>query len=626
MVQSIKGNPFLSQNRPNTYINPNQRVPNLLSNRQPQINQFNDKPRTNTPPNYRNNLLEYILSPKGQGMAQGLLEASGYSTKPVSFGEALSRGMGRSTEAQRYADQKAFRDKQYEDTKAFRDQQTAFQNLMAEKTFGLATDKFGLEKDKFLSEEERDLLRIGFTEQQINNAKQNNIDLLAFKNKKLTSDEKLALQGLGLQEESIDNLENYRTKSLEFQDKQLTSQENISLQKLGINEKQLKLNETSIDNAWKLGMENIGLKTQEINNIAEFRKNTLDLDKDKLDFSKMKFDKDTELTLKKLGLTETQINNAQEYNSERIRLQEKGLDIQKIVADANMIRANAIDNRTTNQKELDEYATLFGLDKNSDEFKEVFAKVMTKPNTVFNMGDKVGLEKSKSALTLVEKDYDKFSNASSNKTAISQMRSASESFKTGAFADTRIFAGQVADLVGLDEGSKNEFINPSSGENFKSAQNKLVRQLADGLVNLNKAELKMLQDNYPKVSNTREGNNLMFDIFEKEYEAQEKILASIENYYSSDQTLKEYGDIKRQILSDYSKEVKGMLDEYTGGLDNFNKLMMDNVGSSGKGISVSGQVVDVSIEKNDEFIGLNENGMPTFKKKNGTQYTIADSE
>tara|TARA_Y100001938_G_scaffold28514_1_gene38410 strand:- start:1415 stop:3274 length:1860 start_codon:yes stop_codon:yes gene_type:complete len=619
MVQAIKGFPFLTQIQsnqanqlPKGYFSLGQQM-----NAQNQMGMANRKPTT--PPNYRNNLLEYILSPKGQGMAQGLLEASGYSTRPVSFGEALARGMGRSTEAQRYEDQIAFRNKQYEEEKAFRDQQTAFQNLMAEKTFGL-------EKDKFLSSEELELKKIGLTEEQIKNAKQNNIDLLAFKNRKLTSDEKLALKGLGLQEESINNLENYRTKSLEFQDRKLTSDENLALKKLGIDEKQLALNETSIDNAWKLGMENIGLREQEINNIAEFRSNTLALDKDKLDFSKMKFDKDTELTLKKLGLTEKQINNAQEYNAERIRLEEKGLDIKKIVADANMIRANAIDNRTSKQKELDEYATLFGLSKNSDEFKEIFAKVMTKPNTVFNMGDKKTLAKAESALTLVEKDYNKFSNASSNKTAIAQMRSASDTFKTGAFADTRMFVGQVADLIGLDEATKSEILNPSSGEAFKSAQNKLVRQLANGLQNLNKAELKMLQDNYPKVSNTREGNNLMFDIFEKEYEAQEQILAAIENYYSSDQTLKEYGDVKREILDNYNKEVKGMLNEYTGSLDNFNKLMMDNVGKTGKGISVSNQVVDVSIEKTDEFIGLNENGMPTFKKKNGTQYTIADSE
>tara|TARA_Y100001937_G_scaffold45314_1_gene63569 strand:- start:4068 stop:5936 length:1869 start_codon:yes stop_codon:yes gene_type:complete len=622
MVQVIKSNPFLSAMTSNQAYRLNQQPRGFSSLGQQmamnnQMGMANRKPTT--PPNYRNNLLNYILSPSGQGMAQGLLEASGYSTRPVSFGEALSRGMGRSREAQRYADQIAFRDKKYEDTKAFRDQQTDFQNLMAEKAFGLS-------ERKFLSNEELELKKIGLTEEQINNAKQNNINLLAFKNKKLSSDEKLALSSQGLTQQQIDNLENYRIKSLEFQDKKLTSDENIALQKLGVSEQQLELNKTSIDNAWKLGMENIGLKTQEINNIAQFRSNTLALDKDKLDFSKQKFDKDTELTLKKLGLTETQINNAQEYNSERIRLQEKGLDIQKIVADANMIRANSIDNRTTKQKELDEYASLFNLDKNSEEFKEIFNKVMTKPNTVFNMGDKVGLEKSKSALTLVEKDYNKYANASSNKTAITQMRSASDNFKTGAFADTRIFAGQIADLVGLDEGSKNEFINPSSGENFKAAQNKLVRQLADGLVNLNKAELKMLQDNYPKVSNTREGNNLMFNIFEKEYEAQEKILNAIENYYSSDQSLKEYGDTKRQILNDYSKEVKGMLDEYTGSLDNFNKLMMDNVGKTGGGISVSGKPVDIAIEKNDKFIGLNENGMPTYQKLNGTQYIIMDAE
>jgi hypothetical protein len=53
-----------------------------------------------TPPNWKDNLLNYVLSPKGQGMAQGLLEASGYSTTPISFGQALARGMQRGTEAE----------------------------------------------------------------------------------------------------------------------------------------------------------------------------------------------------------------------------------------------------------------------------------------------------------------------------------------------------------------------------------------------------------------------------------------------------------------------------------------------------------------------------------------------
>ena len=53
-----------------------------------------------TPPNWKDNLLNYVLSPKGQGMAQGLLEASGYSTTPISFGQALAMGMQRGTEAE----------------------------------------------------------------------------------------------------------------------------------------------------------------------------------------------------------------------------------------------------------------------------------------------------------------------------------------------------------------------------------------------------------------------------------------------------------------------------------------------------------------------------------------------
>ena len=53
-----------------------------------------------TPPNWRDNLLNYVLSPKGQGMAQGLLEASGYSEVPVTFGQALAMGLKRGNEAE----------------------------------------------------------------------------------------------------------------------------------------------------------------------------------------------------------------------------------------------------------------------------------------------------------------------------------------------------------------------------------------------------------------------------------------------------------------------------------------------------------------------------------------------
>ena len=69
-----------------------------------------------TPPNQKNNLLNYLVSPKGKGMAQGLLESSGYSDVPITAGQALAMGMKRSNESQATADasvaaqQKAYMD------------------------------------------------------------------------------------------------------------------------------------------------------------------------------------------------------------------------------------------------------------------------------------------------------------------------------------------------------------------------------------------------------------------------------------------------------------------------------------------------------------------------------------
>ena len=52
----------------------------------------------NTPPNFKNNLLNYLDSAGGKGLTQGLLEASGYHDRPISFGQALAMGMAKSNE------------------------------------------------------------------------------------------------------------------------------------------------------------------------------------------------------------------------------------------------------------------------------------------------------------------------------------------------------------------------------------------------------------------------------------------------------------------------------------------------------------------------------------------------
>lgn len=82
-------------NRPNTYVDPSNRLPKPMGT---------NTGGTPTPPNQKNNLLNYLVSPKGRGMAQGLLEASGYSDTPTTFGQAIALGNQRGNEFQIAAD------------------------------------------------------------------------------------------------------------------------------------------------------------------------------------------------------------------------------------------------------------------------------------------------------------------------------------------------------------------------------------------------------------------------------------------------------------------------------------------------------------------------------------------
>jgi hypothetical protein len=90
-----------------------------------------------TPPNHSNNLLNYILSPEGKGMAQGLLESSGYSTMPVGMGQALARGMARSNEAQKYEDASKFKQKQFD----FKKSQATINNLLTSQGLDIELQK-----------------------------------------------------------------------------------------------------------------------------------------------------------------------------------------------------------------------------------------------------------------------------------------------------------------------------------------------------------------------------------------------------------------------------------------------------------------------------------------------------
>jgi len=119
----------------------------------------------NTPPNFKNNLLNYLVSPKGKGMAQGLLEASGYSDVPITAGQALAMGLKRSNESQAAADaailaqQKQYMDNLKIQSEIYKNYQPSgnpkdqYRPMTAEdyKTWGIPTDmpmRFNISKNK----------------------------------------------------------------------------------------------------------------------------------------------------------------------------------------------------------------------------------------------------------------------------------------------------------------------------------------------------------------------------------------------------------------------------------------------------------------------------------------------
>ena len=95
----------------------------------------------NTPPNQLGqNLLNFATSGGGQAFARGLLEASGYSTTPVSFGQALAQGMAYMTEA----DQADAEKKQQEFENLLKQEQLDIQKAEADRNqeaFDLSLEK-----------------------------------------------------------------------------------------------------------------------------------------------------------------------------------------------------------------------------------------------------------------------------------------------------------------------------------------------------------------------------------------------------------------------------------------------------------------------------------------------------
>jgi len=94
--------------------------------------------KPNVPPNQLGqNLLDFATSGGGQAFAQGLLDKSGYSTMPVSFGEALASGMKSMSDYNTSQAELQFKKDQFEYQKG----QDVIANSLAAQEILLKTDK-----------------------------------------------------------------------------------------------------------------------------------------------------------------------------------------------------------------------------------------------------------------------------------------------------------------------------------------------------------------------------------------------------------------------------------------------------------------------------------------------------
>ena len=114
-------------NKPNTFVDPNMRVatPMLGNAKDRMMNAFNKPTGTMsaTTPNTKNTsigqgLLGFAQSPYGGGFAKGLLAASGYSPRPVGFGEALAMAMQSGDDARNQSVAASLEQEKFEETKA----------------------------------------------------------------------------------------------------------------------------------------------------------------------------------------------------------------------------------------------------------------------------------------------------------------------------------------------------------------------------------------------------------------------------------------------------------------------------------------------------------------------------
>jgi len=242
--------------------------------------------------------------------------------------------------------------------------------------------------------------------------------------------------------------------------------------------------------------------------------------------------------------------------------------------------------------------------------------------TKIDLGGKKEIEFAKSQIGIVEGDIEKSSGFIQKGQAINQIEAGLSKFKSGAFSGTREFVGSVGKFFGVNM-SDNKLFNASGAELIGSGSQLFNRILADGLVNLNTQELKMLQDTNTKKGNTPYTNNALVETMKINNKVDRQINELGKDYIAETISFDTYNKEIKQLKIDATKEANELFKNIKSLNGKIPEIIKDNVGANVKGLDVTGNLADIQVANTDKWTGQTDiQGRQIMVTLDGTQYTL----
>jgi hypothetical protein len=243
----------------------------------------------------------------------------------------------------------------------------------------------------------------------------------------------------------------------------------------------------------------------------------------------------------------------------------------------------------------------------------------------FNIGEttesKLAVELGKKRNNLVEQDQLKVSDWAKKGRAIQSIEAGLEDFQSGVYANARTFIGDFIRLVKPDAELSDYF--GEGGAITQSGVNAFKRDLANGLQNLNIAELQMLDDILPSIFNTPYVNEVIIGAMKIDNKVSEQLDSLANDYFAGDIDFKQYKNKKTQLqksagkdLEDFFKSAKTLHTKLETEIKNLS-------GESTLAIDVLGNQKQITISPSDVWSGQYDyEGNPIIKTVDNDAYVV----